>query len=201
MNPQLLAVHNTLPVNTVKDLISLAKAQPRKLNYASVGEGTPNHLAMELFKSMTGTDMVHVPYKGAAPAVTDLVGGHVQLMFNPMPPLLPHVKSGRLKALAVGGTQRSAALPEVPTVAEAGVPGYEYVTRYSIVVPARTPRAIINKLNARLAAILTMPDVAQRLSSQGAEPRASSPEELTRFIEEDTKRLGAVIRFAGIKGD
>jgi len=201
LNPQLLAVHNTLPANTVKDLISLAKAQPRKLNYASVGEGTPNHLAMELFKSMTGTDMVHVPYKGAAPAVTDLVGGHVQLMFNPMPPLLPHVKSGRLKALAVGGTQRSAALPEVPTVAEAGVPGYEYVTWYSIVVPARTPRGIINKLNARLAAILTMPDVAQRLSSQGAEPRASSPEELTRFIEEDTKRLGAVIRFAGIKGD
>ncbi len=201
LNPQLLAVHNSLPVNTVKELIALAKAQPGKLNYASVGEGTPNHLAMELFKSMTGTDMVHVPYKGAAPAVTDLVGGHVQLMFNPMPPLLPHVKSGRLKALAVGGTQRSSALPDVPTVAEAGVPGYEYVTWYSIVAPAKTPRAIINKLNARLAAVLVMPDVAQRLSVQGAEPRASTPEELTRFMQDDTRRLGGIIRFAGIKGE
>jgi len=201
LNPQLLAVHISVPVSTVKELIALARAQPHKLNYASVGEGTPNHLAMELFKSMTGTDMVHVPYKGAAPAVTDLVGGHVQLMFNPMPPLLPHVKSGRLKALAVGGTQRSGALPDVPTVAEAGVPGYEYVTWYSIVAPARTPRAVIDKLNARLAAVLAMPDVAQRLSVQGAEPRASTPEELTRFMQEDTKRLGGIIRSAGIKGE
>jgi tripartite-type tricarboxylate transporter receptor subunit TctC len=201
LNPQLLAVHISLPVSTVKELIALAKAQPRKLNYASVGEGTPNHLAMELFRSMTRTDMVHVPYKGAAPAVTDLVGGHVQLMFNPMPPLLPHVKSGRLKALAVGSTQRSSALPDVPTVAEAGIPGYEYVTWYSIVAPAKTPRAIIDKLNARLAAVLSMPDVAQRLSVQGAEPRSSTPEELTRFMQEDTKRLGAIIRYAGIKGE
>ena len=201
LNPQLLAVHVSVPAGTVKELIALARAQPHKLNYASVGEGTPNHLAMELFKSMTGTDMVHVPYKGAAPAVTDLVGGHVQLMFNPMPPLLPHVKSGRLKALAVGGTQRSGALPDVPTVAEAGVPGYEYVTWYSIVAPAKTPRAVIDKLNARLAAVLAMPDVAQRLSVQGAEPRASTPEELRRFMQEDTKRLGGIIRSAGIKGE
>ncbi len=122
-------------------------------------------------------------------------------MFNPMPPLLPHVKSGRLKALAVGGTQRSGALPDVPTVAEAGVPGYEYVTWYSIVAPAQTPRAVIDKLNARLAAVLAMPDVAQRLSVQGAEPRASTPEELTRFMQEDTKRLGGIIRSAGIKGE
>ncbi len=201
LNPQLLAVHYTLPVNSVKELIAFAKAQPGKLNYASVGEGTPNHLAMELFKSMTGTEMVHVPFKGAAPAVTDLVGGHVQLMFNPMPPLLPHVKSGRLRALAVGGLQRSSALPEIPSVAVAGVPGYEYVTWYSIVAPARTPRAIIDKINARLAAVLALPDVAQRLSSQGAEPRSSTPEELAKFIQQDTKRLGAIIRFAGIKGE
>jgi tripartite-type tricarboxylate transporter receptor subunit TctC len=122
-------------------------------------------------------------------------------MFNPMPPLLPHVKSGRLKALAVGSTQRSSALPDIPTVAEAGIPGYEYVTWYSIVAPAKTPRAIIDKLNARLAAVLSMPDVAQRLSVQGAEPRSSTPEELTRFMQEDTKRLGAIIRYAGIKGE
>jgi tripartite-type tricarboxylate transporter receptor subunit TctC len=201
LNPQLLAVHQSLPVNSVKELIAFAKAQPAKLNYASVGEGTPNHLAMELFKSMTGTNLVHVPYKGAAPAVTDLLGGHVQLMFNPMPPLLPHVKSGRLRALAVGGTQRSSALPEIPTVAEAGVPGYEYVTWYSIVAPAKTPRAIIDRLNKQLAAVLAMPEVAQRLSSQGAEPRSSTPEELAKFMQEDTKRLGAVIRFAGIRSE
>ncbi|MEO7727894.1 MAG: tripartite tricarboxylate transporter substrate binding protein [Burkholderiales bacterium] len=201
LNPQLLAVHHTLPVNSVKELIAFAKAQPGKLNYASVGEGTPNHLAMELFKSMTGTEMAHVPYKGAAPAITDLVGGHVQLMFNPMPPLLPHVRSGRLRALAVGGLQRSSALPDIPTVAEAGVPGYEYVTWYSIVAPAKTTRAIINKINARLAAVLAMPDVAQRLSSQGAEPHSSTPEELTAFMLKDTQRLGGIIRFAGIKSE
>jgi tripartite-type tricarboxylate transporter receptor subunit TctC len=201
LNPQLLAVHYTLPVTTVKELIALAKAQPGKLNYASVGEGTPNHLAMELFKSMTGTDIVHVPYKGAAPAVNDLVGGQVQLMFNPMPPLLPHVKSGRLRALAVGGTQRSPALPDIPTVAEAGVPGYEYVTWYSIVAPAKTPRVVINKINSRLAAVLAIPEVALRLSGQGAEPRSSTPEELARFMQDDYQRLGAVIRSAGIKGE
>jgi tripartite-type tricarboxylate transporter receptor subunit TctC len=201
LNPQLLAVHNSMPVGTVKELIAYAKAQPGKLNYASVGEGTPNHLAMELFKSMTGTQMVHVPYKGAAPAVTDLVGGQVNLMFNPMPPLLPHVKSGRLKALGVGGRQRSPALPDVPTIAEAGVPGYEYVTWYSIVAPAKTPRTIIDKINSRLAAVLAIPEVALRLSSQGAEPHSSTPEELTRFMLEDYKRLGAVIRSAGIRGE
>jgi len=201
LNPQLLAVHNSMPVGTVKELIAYAKAQPGKLNYASVGEGTPNHLAMELFKLMSGTQMVHVPYKGAAPAVTDLVGGQVNLMFNPMPPLMPHVKSGRLKALGVGSTQRSPALPDVPTIAEAGVPGYEYVTWYSIVAPAKTPRAIIDKINSRLAAVLAIPEVALRLSSQGAEPRSSTPEELTRLIQEDYKRLGAVIRSAGIKGE
>ncbi len=201
LNPQLLAVHNSMPVGTVRELIAYAKAQPGKLNYASVGEGTPNHLAMELFKFMSGTQMVHVPYKGAAPAVTDLVGGQVNLMFNPMPPLMPHVKSGRLKALGVGSTQRSPALPDVPTIAEAGVPGYEYVTWYSIVAPAKTPRAIIDKINSRLAAVLAIPEIALRLSSQGAEPRSSTPEELTRLIQEDYKRLGAVIRSAGIKGE
>ena len=201
LNPQLLAVHNSMPVGTVKELIAYAKAQPGKLNYASVGEGTPNHLAMELFKSMTGTQMVHVPYKGAAPAVTDLVGGQVNLMFNPMPPLMPHVKSGRLKELGVGSTQRSPALPDVPTIAEAGVPGYEYVTWYSIVAPAKTPRAIIDKINSRRAAVLAIPEIALCLSSQGAEPRSSTPEELTRLIQEDYKRLGAVIRSAGIKGE
>ena len=201
LNPQLLAVHYTLPVTSVKELIAFAKAQTGKLNYASVGEGTPNHLAMELFKSMTGADITHVPYKGAAPAVTDLAGGHVQLMFNPMPPLMPHVKSGRLRALAVGGAQRSIALPDIPTVAEAGVAGYEYVTWYSIVAPAKAPRAIIDKLNARLVAILLTPEVVQRLSSQGAEPRASTPAELTRLIQTDTTRLGNIIRFAGIKGE
>ena len=199
LNPQLLAVHSSLPVGTVKELIALAKARPGKMNYASVGEGTPNHLAMELFKSMTGTDIAHIPYKGAAPAVTDLLGGQVQVMFNPMPPLMPHVKSGKLKALAVGSTRRSSALPDIPTVAEAGVPGYEYVTWYSIVAPAKTPQAVILKINAGLAAVMSNPDVAQRLASQGAEPRTSTPAELAKFIQEDFKRLGSVIRSAGIR--
>jgi len=201
LNPQLLAVHPTVPANTVKELIALAKARPGKLNYASVGEGSPNHLAMELFKSMTATEMVHVAYKGAAPAVTELLGGQVQLMFNPMPPLLPHVKSGRLRALAVGSTQRSSAVPDVPTVAEAGVPGYEYVTWYALFAPAKTPPDVIRVINTSVAGVLGNAEIAQRLSSQGAEPRASTPGQLATLMQDDYKRLGKVIRSAGIKGD
>jgi len=201
LNPQLLAVHPTVPANTVKELIALAKARPGKLNYASVGEGSPNHLAMELFKSMTATEMVHVAYKGAAPAVTELLGGQVQLMFNPMPPLLPHVKSGKLRALAVGSTQRSSAVPDVPTVAEAGVPGYEYVTWYALFAPAKTPPDVIRVINTSVAGVLGNAEIAQRLSSQGAEPRASTPGQLATLMQDDYKRLGKVIRSAGIKGD
>jgi tripartite-type tricarboxylate transporter receptor subunit TctC len=201
INPQLLVVNPALPVKSVRELIALAKARPGKLNYASAGPGSPNHLGMELFKSMTGTDMVHVPYKGAAPGITDLLGGQVQLMFNPMPPLLPHVHSGKLRALAVGSSGRSPAAPEIPTVAESGVLGFEYVLWYGVFVPAQTPRAIVEKLNQSLVAILADRDTAQRLISQGAEPRAGSPGEFAQFIENDTARIKKLIANVGIKLD
>ena len=156
---------------------------------------------MELFKSMTGTDMVHVPYKGAAPGITDLLGGQVQLMFNPMPPLLPHVHSGKLRALAVGSNGRSPAAPDIPTVAESGVPGFEYVLWYGVFVPAKTPRAIVEKLNQSVVAVLADHETAQRLISQGAEPRAGSPGEFARFIEKDTARLKKLLANVGIKLD
>ena len=201
VNPQLLVVHQSLPARNVRELIALARSAPGKLNYASVGQGSPNHLGMELFKSMTNTDIVHVPYKGAGPAITDLLGAQVQLMFNPMPPLLPHVFGGKLRALAVGGLQRSPAVPDVPTVAESGVPGFEYVLWYGLFVPARTPHAIVDSLQLSLAAVLADSNMAQRLVSQGAEPRASTPEVLARFVREDTEKLRRVIRSSGIKAE
>jgi tripartite-type tricarboxylate transporter receptor subunit TctC len=201
INPQLLVVNPALPVKSVRELIDLAKARAGKLNYASAGPGSPNHLGMELFKAMTGTDMVHVPYKGAAPGITDLLAGQVQLMFNPMPPLLPHVQSGKLRALGVGSSGRSPAAPDIPTVAEAGVPGFEYVLWYGAFVPAKTPRAIVEKLSQSLVAVLADRDTAQRLTAQGAEPQAGSPAEFARFIGNDTARLKKLIAQVGIKID
>ena len=199
--PQLLVVNSGVPVNTVSELIAFAKARAGRLNYASVGQGSPNHLAMELFKSMTGVDIVHVPFKGAAPAITDLLGGQVQVMFNPMPALLPHVKTGRLRALGVGSTRRSVVMPEVPTVAEAGVPGFEYVLWYALLAPARTPKPTLRRLNADVVAALADAEVAQRLSSQGAEPRSTTADELARFIAAESRRLKKVIEAAGIKAE
>jgi tripartite-type tricarboxylate transporter receptor subunit TctC len=201
VNPQLLVVNSSVPINSVKELIAYAKANPGKLNYGSSGKGAANHLCMELLKSMAGIDMVHVPYKGAGPAITDLLGGSVQLMFNPMPPLLPLVKAGKLRALAVGDAQRSPAMPDIPTVAEGGVPGYEYVLWYGLFAPAKTPKNIIGKLNAQLAKILADPEMVQRLMAQGADPRSTTPEALGQFMREDTERLKKVIRAAGIKAE
>ena len=199
INPQILVVHNSVPVNSVKELIAYAKAKPGQLNYASVGQGSPNQLGMELLKTLTGIDMVHVPYKGTGPAVTDLLGGQVQLMFNSMPLVLPLVKSGKLKGLAVGSPQRSPAAPDLPTVAEAGVPGFENVTWYGMFAPARTPAEIITKLNAQVVKILADPEMAQRLASQGAEPRSTTPAELAAFMRVEAVRWGKVIKTAGIK--
>ncbi len=199
--PQLLVVNGSVPAGTVDELIALARSRPGRLNYASVGLGSPNHLAMELFKSMTGIDVVHVPFKGAAPAITDLLGGQVQLMFNPMPALLPHVKAGKLRALGVGSTRRSAVIPDVPTVADAGVPGFEYVLWYALLAPAKTPASKLHKLNADVVAVLAEPELAQRLASQGAEPRSTTADELARFIAAESRRLKKVIDGAGIKGE
>lgn len=201
INPTILVVNSSLPVNNVKELIALAKAKPRSLNYASVGLGSPIHLAMELFKAMTGTDMVHVPYKGAGPAVTDLLGGQVQLMFNSMPSVLPHVKTGRLRALAVGSAKRAKTVPDVPTVAESGVPGFDAVTWFGIVAPAATPKAVIDKLNAGIARGLDDPELAQRLASQGSEVQGSTPAGLAKYMHDESERWRKVIKTAGIKSE
>ena len=201
VNPTLLVVHNSVPVSTVKELIAYAKARPGTLNYASAGQGSPIHLGMELFKSMTGTNIVHVPYKGSVPAVTDLLGGQVQLMFNSMPTVLPHVKSGKLKALAVGSAQRSRAVPDVPTVAEAGVAGFQTVTWFGLFAPTGTWKSIINVLNRQIVRILDDRELAQNLASQGSEPQSSTPEKLAQYMREDSQRWENVIRGAGIKVD
>jgi len=199
LNPQLLVVHPSVAANSVKELIALAKARPGQLNYASVGQGSPNHLGMELFKALTGTEMVHVPYKGTGPALTDLLGGQIQLMFNSMPSVLPLVASGKLKAFAVGSAQRSAAVPDIPTVAEAGVPGFENVTWYGMFAPARTHRDIVVRLNREVVRILAEPEMAQRLATQGAEPRSSTPEELAKFMQVESQRWKKVIKAANIR--
>ena len=201
INPQILVVNSGVPVNSVKELIAYAKSRPGQLNYASVGQGSPNHLGMELLKAQAGIDMVHVPYKGTGPAVTDLLGGQVQLMFNSMPVVLPLVKSGKLKGLAVGSAQRSPAAPDVPTVAEAGVPGFENVTWYGMFAPAKTSSEVITKLNAQVVKILTDPEMAQRMASQGAEPRSTTPEELAQYMRVEFARWKKVISAAGIKPD
>ena len=201
INPQILVANNSVPVNSVKELIAYAKSKPGQLNYASVGQGSPNHLGMELLKALTGIDMVHVPYKGTGPAVTDLLAGQVQLLFNSMPLVLPLVKGGKLKGLAVGSAQRSPAVPELPTVAEAGVPGFENVTWYGMFAPAKTHKDVVAKLNSQVVKILIEPEMAQRLASQGAEPRSTTPDELSSFMRVESERWKKVIKTAGIKLD
>jgi tripartite-type tricarboxylate transporter receptor subunit TctC len=196
INPQALVAHPALPANTVQELIKLALAKPGQINYASPGVGSPNHMGMELLKSVTGINVVHVPYKGGGPAMTELLAGQVQLLFNSLPSVLPQVKAGRLKALAVGSARRSPAMPDVPTVAESGVPGYEYATWYGLFAPAGTPRAVIAHLNKAAAAALKSPDLAQSLASQGSEPHPTSPGELARFTQVEHERWSRVVKAA-----
>jgi tripartite-type tricarboxylate transporter receptor subunit TctC len=195
----LLVVNAGVPAGTLKELVALAKAKPGSLTYASSGPGTSNHLGMELLKAKTGTDMVHVPYKGSPTAVTDLLSGRIQLMLAVMPTVLPHVKTGKFRALAVSGAQRSALAPEVPTMAEAGVPGVAYVVWFGMFAPAKTPKTIVAKLNTQVTRILAEPEIARRLESQGMEPRASTPEALTQLMREDTARWKQVIETAKIR--
>lgn len=201
VNPQLLVFHPGFPPNSVKELIAYAKARPGQVNYASVGPGSPNHLGMELLKSLAGIEMNHIPYKGTAPAMTDVLGGQVPIMFNSMPSVLPHVKVGKLKGIAVGSAKRSPAIPDIPTVAEAGVPGFDYVTWYAMFAPAATPKPIIAKINAELVKMLGDPAMAQRFASQGADPQSSTPEQLGRYMREDFERWRSVIKSAGLKLD
>jgi len=199
INPQLLVVHPALPASNVQEFIALAKAKPGHLNFGSSGVGTPNHLGGEMLKAMAGINIVHVPYKGGAASITDLIAGQVQLVFSSAPSVVPHVRTGRLKALAVGSAKRTSALPNVPTVAESGVPGYEYTTWYGIFAPARTPTPIIARLNAEIVRMLAEPQMSQRFQSQGGDPASSTPAALTAYMREETARWTRVIKTAGIK--
>lgn len=195
--PYLLVVHPEVAARNVKELVDLAKANPGKLNAASVGVGTPNHLAIELLNIMAGIKLVHVPYKGAAPAVTELVAGRVQLLFTGMPQLSGFLKSGRLRALAVATPKRSRVAPELPAIAET-YPGFDANTWFGIIAPARTPQAIVAKLNAELQRALVNPTVVQRLLDQGIEATPSTPEAFRALIVNETQRWRHVIKTAGI---
>jgi tripartite-type tricarboxylate transporter receptor subunit TctC len=197
-SPNLLVVNPDVPIRSVKELIAAAKAKPGSLSYASTGNGSSNHISMELFKSLAGVSIVHIPYKGSAPAVTDLLGGQVQVMFDNVPNVLPHVKAGRLRALAVSSATRSALVPDIPTVAESGVPGYELNVWFGLVAPAATPREIVQKLNAECLRILALPDVRERFLSQGVEPRGSTPAEFAEHIRSQMAKWSKVVRDAGV---
>ena len=197
--PNALVVNPRVPAANVRELVALAKAQPGKLNYATPGAGTSLHLAAELFKLSTGTDIVHVPYKGGAQAQTDVMAGQVQLMFNVLPSALPQVRAGKLRALAVTGRTRSEALPEVPTMIEAGIADYTAVTWNGIVAPAGTPRTVIAKLNESLVGALRTAEMKDAFAKIGQEPAWSTPEEFAALIRDETTKWRRVIQAAGIK--
>ena len=195
--PTILVVPPSLPANTVADLVTLAKAKPGQINYASYGSGSTAHLAAELFLQATGTSMTHIPYKGAAPAVADLMGGQVSVFFDSIPSSLPHVRSGKLKALAVTGPQRTPAAPDIPTVAET-YPGFEVTVWQGFQAPAGTPRAIIDKLNANIVKVMAMQDVREKLMNLGADPVSSTPEQFAQHIAREKQKWADVVKRAGI---
>lgn len=198
-NPLILAVHPSVPVSSTAELIALAKEKPGQLNYGSPGNGTPPHMAGELFKRMAGIEVAHVPYRGGAPALADLVAGRLAYTIEGPVIQLPQVKAGRLRVLAVSSAQRVAALPEVPTISESGVPGYEYVAWVGIAAPAATPRAIVAKLHADAAAVLRAPESREYFAGHGAEPGGETPEAFAAFIRAEHAKWGQVVREAGIK--
>ena len=199
--PLIVVVHPSLPARSIKELVALARSRPGQLSYGSSGNGGPQHLAGELFKSMARVDIVHVPYKGGAPATVDLVGGQVQLGFSSMLTVLSFVKSERLRALAVTGPRRSAIVPQLPTVAESGFPGYETTTWYGILARGGTPPAVISTLNAAIGRALNAPDVKERLASEGAEVVASSPAAFATFLQQEVARVRNLAKTASIKLD
>ena len=199
--PLVLAVHPSLPAKNVKELIALAKARPGQLTYVSSGVGASGHLAGAMFDSMTGTQMVHVPYKGMSLAVSDLMGGQVSMTFGTSLSVIPHVRTGRLRALATTGAQRSPALPDLPTVAESGLPGYEASLWYGFVGPARMPPEIVQRLNTEIAAILALPDTREKLASQGVDARSTTPEEFARILTADVARWAKVVQKLGLQAE
>ena len=199
--PLLIVVHPALPVKNVKDLITLARRSPGTLNYSSAGTGSSNHLAGALFNMLAKVDIVHVPYRGAGPAMTDLIAGNVMLSFATMPSSMTLVKAGKLKVLAVTGAKRSSLMPEVQTTAEAGLPGHEVSAWYSIVVRAGTPKAIIDQLHGAAVKALQFPDVRERLIAEGADPIGNNPEEFSAFIRVETEKWANVVKTARMKVD
>jgi hypothetical protein len=196
-----LVVNPKLPAKTVKELVDAAKAKPGSINYASAGNGTAPHISAEMFKQMTGIDMLHVPYKGSGPAVTDTIAGQTQVMFPSLVAAAQHIKAGQLRGLAVTGKSRSALFPELPTVAEAGVKGFEVTQWYALFAPAKTPKDIVAKLNAEVVAVMKDPDTIKRFAAQGAEPETSTPEALGKFVEAEIAKWKKVISAAKITAD
>jgi tripartite-type tricarboxylate transporter receptor subunit TctC len=194
-----LVVRNGLPVSNVREFIEYAKKNPGKVNYGSTGSGSSNHLSMELFMKMTGTKMQHIPYKGSAPAVTAMIAGEIDALFDNVPNVVQHIKAGKMKAIGVSGLQRAALLPDVPTVAEAGVPGYEVNVWFGMQVPAGTPRPVVDKLNHDIVHLLKEPDVVQKFRNQGVEVVASTPEEFSKLVHGEVAKWTALIKEANIR--
>jgi len=199
--PGLLVVHPSVPARTVKELIALARSKPGQLFYASAGSGTPPHLAAELFKTMARVDIVHVPYKGNTPAFVDLLSGQVSLSFPTIPSALPHVKSGKLRVLAVTSAQRSKTVPDIPTIAESGLPGYEASSWYGVLAPAGTAGAVVGKLQKEIAKVLRDPHVRDKLLGQGLDPVGNSPAEFAAMIKSEIGKWAKVVQASGAKAD
>ncbi len=199
--PNMLVAHPTLPVKNVKELIALAKARAGDLNYASSGSGTPAHLAGELFKSMAGINIVHVPYKGSPPALTSVLSGETSMLFSPVTIAIPHTKSGKLRALGVTTAKRSKLVPELPTIGESGLPGYEVTQWYGMQAPTGTPKDVIAKINGEVGKILAMPDIIEKLVLFGAEPAPSTPEFMTAYVKSEVEKWAKVVKASGAKAD
>ena len=201
IGPFVLITNPGLPVKSVQELIALAKAQPGKLNYASAGNGVANHLAMELFKQMTGVDIVHVPYKGAPQAVTDVVAGNMNMMFNSIAPIVGHIKAERVRVLGIASAKRSPQLPDVPTISEAGVPGFEAVNWFGLFAPAKTPKPIIARLNAAVVKVLHTEDMRAQYAKLGADVVGSSPQEFASYVRRDIAKYADIVKRSGARLD
>jgi tripartite-type tricarboxylate transporter receptor subunit TctC len=194
-----MVIHPSVPANNLKEFIELAKSKPKELTYASSGPGTPYHMAGELFKAMSKTDITHVPYKGSAGARTDILGGHVQMMFDAVTTMAPNVEAGQVKALGTTGAKRTSVLPNVPTIGEAGVAGYEATIWLGIMAPKGTPQAVVDKLNAEIGKVLRRPDVKEAWAKQGAEPMLMTPAEFKTYLEKDIEKWADVVKISGAK--
>ena len=199
--PNSLVVHPSFPVHSVAELIAYAKGNPGKVNFGSAGIGTVGHVAGELFASMAGIKLVHIPYRGTGPALTDLLGGHIPMTFSPIPATFENAKSGKLRMLAVTSLKRSSVLPDVPTIAEQGLPGFEAVLRYGLVAPAGTPRPIIDRLNRELRTVLATEEMRKRLAIEGAEPLPSTPEDYAADIDREETKWSKLVHALGLKGE